>query len=161
LKAYNEDLNDYNKWKDLPYRSEFLVKMINKYLKRTLTAASITLALWTSAAFSSCEEEEPIQTAINNPDTINKKPTITVYKPEVDISIPKILSADKNNVFIWDELVASWHDDKTDSCSVNFILINNFVYPWDTINRQGIFSIIVSDEKWETNSADIHLKKGS
>ena len=161
MKNYTQELDNPNKWKNLLKRSGFLVKSINKYLKRTLTATSIGIALWTSTAFSSCVEEDPIQTATNNPDTINEKPTITIYKSEVDISTPKILSANKNEAFIWDELVASWHDDKTDSCSVNFILVNNFVYPGDTLNRPGVFSIIVSDEKGETNSADIHLKKGS
>lgn len=159
LKNHNEHLNNLDKWKYLSHRSDFLVKTINNYLKRALTATSITIALWTSTAFSSCVEEEPIQAAVNNPDIINEKPTITVYKSEVDISSPKILSANKNEAFIWDELVASWYDDKTDSCNVDFILVNHFVYPGDTINRQGIFSIIVSDEKGETNSADIHLIK--
>ena len=159
MDTYNKPLNNSNKTKNLWNRSDSFIKNFQKYIYKSLTTASIVLTLWTNTALTWCIEDDPLETTIDKPTTMNEKPTITIYKSEINISTPKILSVTKDTAFLWNEKIASWQDDTTDSCSVSFILINKYIYPGDTISYPGTFSIIVSDEKWETNSADIHLRR--
>ena len=140
-----KNIENYNKENDLPNKH-------NSFIKKICSPIA-AISLWTSVALSSCMKIE------NDKNTINEPPTITVFNSEISISTPKTLSLKDNEAFIWDELIASRSDDKTDNCSVSFMYINKYIYPGEVISKQGNFLIIVSDDDGKTSYANIHLIK--
>ena len=140
-----KSIENYNKEKNVLNKHDSFIKNI--------CSPIAAISLWTSIALSSCIKIE------NNEITINEPPTITIYSPEVSISTPKILSVKDNEAFIWDELIASRSDDRTNNCWVSFMHINKYVQPGEIIDKRGNFLIIVSDDDGKTSYANIHLKK--
>ena len=124
----------------------------NPLLKKICSPIA-AIGLWTSIALSSCMKIEKENNVINEP------PTITVFSEEISVNTPKTLSVKENEAFIWDELIASRNDDKTDNCSVSFIHINKYVYPGELIDKQGNFLIIVSDDGGKTSYANVRVTK--
>lgn len=65
--------------------------------------------------FTSCSKEEK---EVVTPDLDVTPPVISVKMSEVDISGGKVLRIDGSQLLIGEDVVATWSDDKTESCTV-------------------------------------------
>lgn len=133
-------------------REKNILNKGNSFLKKIYSPIT-AISLWTSIALSSCMKIE------NDKNIINEPPKITIFSEEISVNTPKTLSVKDNEAFIWDELIASRNDDKTDNCSVSFIHINKYVYPWELIDKQWNFLIMVSDDDGKTSYANVRIIK--
>lgn len=122
-----------------------------------------TIWLWTAAwLFTACGGgDDGFDGPVTPVDPIDTKdtvaPTINISKSSVDISWWKQVRIDWNQLYIGDELVASWTDNKTKNCNVTLTLNWNTITSWTTINEAWTLTIKVSDAAGNNKSSDIKL----
>ena len=75
--------------------------------------------------FTACTKEDKDITPPTSKDVT--PPTITVKMTEVDISGGKQLRIDANQLFIGEDLVATWSDDRTQVCTATVTAYGNAV----------------------------------
>lgn len=103
-----------------------------------------------SLLFSSCSKNEQIPK-----DTT--PPVIAVKKSEVDVSGGKTLLLGDSQMFLWDDLVASWTDDMSQTCQAKVQQDDQGVASGTTIDKAGTLQLTVTDEAWWSKSASIKL----
>jgi hypothetical protein len=89
----------------------------------------------------------------------NNPPQINIIKPEVDVSATKTLTIRDNSVYMDNEAVASWTDDRTavDSLTVSIKYNGNEVKSGDSFRDSGTISITVTDDEGLSSTAEIKL----
>lgn len=123
----------------------------------------------------SCGGDEPIDpnphtpvTPVEpNPPTPEKDttaPTITVAKASVNIISGPSLTVSGNEMKIGNDLVASWKDDKSASCTVSITFVatdgtSKTVNSGDKLSEEGKLKVKVSDEAGNSSEAEITLTK--
>ena len=116
----------------------------------------------------SCGGDEPIDptpTTPVNPPTQEKdttSPTITVSKSTVNVISGPSLTVSGNELTIGNDLVASWKDDKSTTCTVttNLTLTDGTiktVNSGDKLEEAGTLQLKVLDEAGNSSSAEIKL----
>ena len=152
-------INSSESLKDSQKSRKFL-ENTKKAVRNTLTAlwiaASTILPMTSASLLTACGGDGP-----DNPIEIKDTtpPTINVNKSSVDISWSKEIRMSGNQLYIWNDVIASWSDNKTKNCSVLLSINWKTITSWTTINEEWILTIKVSDEAWNIKSADIKLNK--
>ena len=143
-----------------------------------MTGNLLTLFLAFLAGVSiavSCGGDEPVDptpptpvTPVDpNPPTQEKDttaPTITVSKSSINVISSPALTISGNELKIGNDLVASWKDDKSTTCTVttNLTLTDGTiktVNSGDKLEEEGKLQVKVTDEAWNTSEAEITLTK--
>lgn len=104
------------------------------------------------------EAGNPANASINV-NMLNNAPIITA-KSSVNIFWWEKISISNNQLFLWDEEIASRSDDKTQNCTVLVKFNGKEVKSWDTINPTGKndkISITVTDDKGKYDSKEINV----
>ena len=154
-------INSSESLKDSQKSRKFL-ENTKKAVRNTLTAlwiaASTILPMTSTSLLTACGGDGP-----DNPIEIKDTtpPTINVSKSSVDISWWKEIRINGNQLYIWNEVVASWSDNKTKNCSVLLSINWKTVTSWITISEEWTLTIKVSDEAWNIKSADIKLNNAA
>ena len=121
------------------------------------TASTVVkaISLWTAASLlTACGPDDP-DDPINVRDTT--PPTINISKSEVDITWGKEIRISWNQLYIWNEVVASRSDNKTKNCKVSLSINWKDISSWTTISEEWTLTIKVSDEAWNVKSTNIKL----
>lgn len=139
----------------------FVPASVNTITAVALTASTIVkaISLWTAASLlTACGgSEDGPDDPIDVKDTT--APTINVSKSEVDITWWKEVHISGNQLYIWNEVVASWSDNKTKNCTILLSLNWKTITSWTTISEEWTLTMKVSDEAWNIKSSDIKLNK--
>lgn len=104
------------------------------------------------------EAGNPANASINV-NMLNNAPIITA-KSSVNIFWWEKITISNNQLFLWDEEIASRSDDKTQNCTVLVKFNDKEVKSWDTINPTGKndkISITVTDDKGKYDSKEISI----
>ena len=128
-------------WKNRYYRKTLWKTVFVAWMAITIPAAS----------FISCGKWEDI----TEKDTV--APTIDISKSEIDITWWKEIKISGNQLYIGDNLVASWSDNKSTNCNVELSLNWKSITSWTTISEAWTLNIKVSDAAGNTKTADIKL----
>ena len=122
----------------------------------TISPLASTITLWTATCLlTACGGEDWPDSPIETKDTT--PPTINISKSEVDITWWKEIRISWNQLYIWNELVASRNDDKTKNCKVLLSINWKTITSWTTISEEWTLTIKVSDDAWNTKNSDIKL----
>ena len=113
----------------------------------TWATAVKTITLWTAAALAA--------TACQKEDTI--APNISLNQREVDITWWKQLRISWNQLYIWNDLVASWTDDVSDNCNVVLSFNGKNITSWTTLTESWTLTITVTDWAWNKKTTTIKL----
>lgn len=118
----------------------------------------------------SCGGDEPIDPPVTpvtpvNPPTPEKDttaPTITVSKSTVNVISGPSLTVSGNEMKIGSDLVASWKDDKSTSCTVSITFVasdgpSKTANSGDKLSEEGKLKVKVSDEAGNSSEAEITL----
>ena len=121
-----------------------------------------TISIWTAASLlTACGGGEDEIDGPINPEKPTEKdttpPTINISKSEIDITWWKQILIDWNQLYIWNELIASRTDNKTKNCNVTLSLNWKAITSWTTISEEWTLTIKVNDEAWNSKSMDIKL----
>ena len=133
---------------------------------------SLATCLLASMVLVACGGDEPIDptptTPVNpNPPTPEKDttaPTITVSKSTINVISSPSLTISGNEMKIGSDLVASWKDDKSTSCTVAITFTEKdgttkAVNSGDKLTEEGKLSLKVTDEAGNSSEAEITLTK--
>ena len=104
------------------------------------------------------EAGNPANASINV-NMLNNAPIITA-KSSVNIFWWEKITISNNQLFLWDEEIASRSDDKTQNCTVLVKFNDKEVKSWETINPTGKndkISITVTDDKGKYDSKEINV----
>ncbi len=121
----------------------------------------------------SCGGDEPIDptpvtpvTPVNppTPEKDTTAPTITVSKSTVNIISGPSITISGNEMKIGNDVVASWKDDKSASCTVSITFVatdgtSKTVNSGDKLSEEGKLKVKVSDEAGNSSEAEITLTK--
>ena len=121
----------------------------------------------------SCGGDEPIDptpvtpvTPVNppTPEKDTTAPTITVSKSTVNVISGPSLTVSGNGLKIGNDVVASWKDDKSTSCTVTITLTPTggtakTINSGDKLSEEGKLQVKVSDEAGNSSEAEITLTK--
>ncbi len=121
----------------------------------------------------SCGGDEPIDptpvtpvTPVNppTPEKDTTAPTITVSKSTINVISGPSLTVSGNEMKIGNDLVASWKDDKSASCTVSITFVatdgtSKTVNSGDKLSEEGKLRVKVSDEAGNSSEAEITLTK--
>ena len=113
----------------------------------TWISAAKTITLWTAAALAA--------TACQKEDTI--APNITLNQHEVDITWWKQLRINWNQLYIWNDLIASWIDDVSDICNVTLSFNGKAITSWTTLSESWTLTITVTDWAWNKKTTTVKL----
>lgn len=119
----------------------------------------------------SCGGDEPIDptpvtpvTPVNppTPEKDTTAPTITVSKSTINVISGPSLTVSGNELKIGSDLVASWKDDKSTSCTVSITFVatdgtSKTVNSGDKLSEEGKLKVKVSDEAGNSSEAEISL----
>ena len=152
--------------KNAPLMLSFRTSNLFKYIVALLLAAM---------AFVSCGGDEPIDPTPVTPVTpvdpnppIPEKdttaPAITVSKSSVNVISGPSVTVSGNEMKIGSDLVASWKDDKSSSCTVSITFTgkdgaSKAVNSGDKLEEEGKLKLKVSDEAGNSSEAEITLTK--
>lgn len=159
----NTELNSINSSESLKdsQKSRKFLENTKKAVRNTLTAlwiaASTILPMTSASLLTACGGGDGPDNPIEIKDVT--PPTVNVNKSSVDISWWKEIRISGNQLYIWNEIVASWSDNKTKNCSVLLSINWKTITSWTTISEEWTLTIKVSDEAWNIKSTDIKLNK--
>ena len=119
----------------------------------------------------SCGGDEPIDptpvtpvTPVNppTPEKDTTAPTITVSKSTINVISGPSLTVSGNELKIGNDLVASWKDDKSASCTVSITFVaadgtSKTVNSGDKLSEEGKFKVKITDEAGNSSEAEITL----
>ena len=133
---------------------------------------SFATCLLASMFVVGCGGDEPVDptpvtpvTPVNppTPEKDTTAPTITVSKSTINIISGPSLTVSGNEIKIGNDLVASWKDDKSTSCTVVLTFMANdtskAVNSGDKLSEEGKLRVKVSDEAGNSSEAEITLTK--
>lgn len=133
---------------------------------------SFATCLLASMFVAGCGGDEPVDptpvtpvTPVNppTPEKDTTAPTITVSKSTINIISGPSLTVSGNEIKIGNDLVASWKDDKSTSCTVVLTFMANdtskAVNSGDKLSEEGKLRVKVSDEAGNSSEAEITLTK--
>ena len=134
---------------------------------------SLATCLLASMVLVACGGDEPIDptpttpTTPVNPPTQEKDttaPTITVSKSSVNVISGPSLTVSGNEMKIGSDLVASWKDDKSATCTVSITFTGKdgttkAANSGDKLEEEGKLKLKVTDEAGNSSEAEITLTK--
>ena len=106
----------------------------------------------------------PVDPDPPTPEKDTTAPTITVSKSSINIISGPSLTVSGNELKIGNDLVASWKDDKSTTCTVAITFTptegtTKTVYSGDKLDDEGKLQVKVSDEAGNSSTAEIILTK--
>ena len=89
-------------------------------------------------------------------DKIDTTPPTIDAKSTIDISWWEIVRISGNQLYIWNNLVASWHDDMSSSCMISVSMKWNDIL-WKPLNEAWTINIKATDEAGNSNNASVKV----
>ena len=113
----------------------------------TWNLAINTISLWTAATLlAACNPKEDLIA-----------PTIDVRKLNVEIKWETEVSVRWNSLYIWNEEVATWKDNESNSCDVSMTFNGKVITSWYDITEWWTLTLFVTDGSWNI-SKKINIK---
>ena len=90
-------------------------------------------------------------------ETPNEAPEITVLQDKINVYWGKKLEWNDNSLKIWWQVVMTWKDDHTESCTVQVSFNGKELKNGDVLGEVWTIIVSIMDEKWKTSKSDINL----
>ena len=107
------------------------------------------------------DEEEKSDTKTIKLNVVNNAPVIKVEKEQLNIYWGSTVNISNNQLMLWDELMASWSDDRTENCKVTLMFNWSEVKSWDTLDLgwqpEWKLTLTISDNEWKSSSMEFTL----
>ena len=103
------------------------------------------------------DEDEKSDTKTIKLNVVNNEPVIKVEKEQLNIYWGATVNISNNQLMLWDELMASWSDDRTEKCEVSLMFNWSEVKSWDTLNWEWKLVLTISDGEWKSSSVEFTL----
>ena len=87
-------------------------------------------------------------------EATNKAPEISAVEKVNIVWWTKIVVSG-NKLLLWLEEIASRSDDRTEDCNISLMFNNNSIKSWDTIDKAGKLSLIVTDDEQQSSNKEI------
>ena len=103
------------------------------------------------------DDEGKVSSADIRITVINNAPEITVKKESINTFWWIKVSISNNQLFAWNDIIASRKDDFTQNCKATLKLNWTEITSWTTINNTGTLTLTVTDDDGKSSKIDINL----
>lgn len=142
-------------------RTEQLISAIQEGLNKALVVAwifvgsmwPVLVSVWTTTIILSACSSDNVAEELKDVTP----PTITLSKTSMEVAKGKTIAIHGKMLHIGNDLVASWSDDRSETCQVALTLNWKAITSWTILNEAGTLTITVSDEAGNASKADVKL----
>lgn len=142
-------------------KTEAIIGQISRALNKALMVAwimtgsmsPVAVSLWTAAGlFAACSSDNAAEELKDV-----TPPTITLKKASMEVAKGKTIAINGKMLHIGNDLLASWSDDRSETCQVTLMLNWKPITSWTILNDDGTLTLTVSDEAGNASKVDVKL----